>query len=56
MNDVAHHWAGWVVGEGMGSLSHDDDADCPDSLNGVWDVSDGGDGWMEDSTLSVTCS
>ena len=27
--DVPHHWEGWVVGEGLGSLSHDGDADCP---------------------------
>ena len=24
VNDVTHHWSGWVVGEGMGNLSHDD--------------------------------
>ena len=30
VNDVTHHWSGWVVGEGMGNLSHDDDEGCPD--------------------------
>ena len=27
--DVPHHWEGWVVGEELGSLSNDGDADCP---------------------------
>jgi len=56
VNDVTHHWSGWVVGEGMGSLSHDADADCPDSLDAAWDVSDGAEDWLEDATLSVKCN
>ena len=27
--DIPHHWEGWVVGEGLGELSHDGDTDCP---------------------------
>ena len=27
--DVPHHWEGWVVGEELGSLSNNGDADCP---------------------------
>jgi len=53
--DVPHHWEGWVVGEGLGSLSHDGDADCPASLGSGWDVADG-DEWQEDSSLTITCS
>ena len=40
----------------MGSLSHDQDELCPDSLGSSWDVSDGQDGWLEDTTLSVSCA
>ena len=54
LNDVEHHWAGWVVGEGMGSLSHDQDHDCPAQLPQGWDVADG-EGWVEDSSLTVEC-
>ena len=60
MDDVAHHWSGWVVGAGqgaeLGSLSHDEDADCPTSLGPGWDVADGAGGWVEDTSLTVTCS
>ena len=54
VEDVAHHWSGWVVGEGMGSLSHDEDPDCPAQLPQGWDVADG-EGWVEDSSLTVQC-
>ena len=56
VNDVTHHWAGWVVGQGqgMGSLSHDGDSDCPSDLPQGWDVADG-EGWLADSSLSVQC-
>ena len=55
--DVAHHWAGWVVagpGQGMGSLSHDGDSDCPSQLPPGWDVAQG-EGWQTDSSLAVQC-
>ena len=57
LNDVGHHWAGWVLGSGpgLGSLSNDEDGDCPSSLAAAWDVSDGGEGWVGDTSLSVTC-
>ena len=57
LNDVAHHWAGWVLGSGpgLGSLSNDEDGDCPSGLGAAWDVSDGGEGWVGDTSLSVTC-
>ena len=56
LNDVTHHWSGWVVGQGqgMGSLSHDGDTDCPSQLSQGWDVADG-EGWLADSSLSVEC-
>ena len=54
VEDVAHHWSGWVVGEGMGSLSHDEDSDCPAQLPQGWDVADG-QGWVGDDSLSVQC-
>ena len=57
LSDVAHHWAGWVVGQGqggLGSLSHDGDTDCPSELTQGWDVADG-EGWLADSSLSVQC-
>ena len=56
VNDVAHHWSGWVVGEGqgLGNLSHDGDTDCPSQLSQDWDVAQG-EGWLADSSLSVQC-
>ena len=58
VEDVAHHWAGWVVGQpgqAMGSLSHDGDTDCPSQLPPGWDVAQG-EGWLADSSLTVECS
>jgi len=57
LNDVGHHWAGWVLGSGpgLGSLSNDEDGDCPSGLSAAWDVSDGGESWVGDTSLSVTC-
>jgi len=54
MNDVQHHWEGWVIGEGLGSLSHDDDADCPVELGSGWDVAEGN-GWVKDDTVQIVC-
>ena len=34
--DVPHHWEGWVVGEALGSLSNDGDADCPVDISILW--------------------
>ena len=54
VNDVAHHWEGWVVGEGLGSLSHDGDASCPVELGEGWDVADGNN-WVRDETVQILC-
>lgn len=42
-------------GPGLGSLSNDEDGDCPSGLGAAWDVSDNGEGWVGDTSLSVTC-
>ena len=54
LNDVAHHWEGWVVGEGLGSLSHDEDASCPVKLWVGRDVAEGN-GWITDETMQIVC-
>jgi len=54
VNDVAHHWEGWVVGEGLGSLSHDGDTSCPVELGEGWDVADGN-SWVRDETVQLLC-
>ena len=54
LNDVAHHWEGWVVGDGLGSLSHDEDASCPVELGVGWDVAEGN-GWVKDETVNIVC-
>jgi len=54
LNDVGHHWEGWVLGEGLGNLSNDGDASCPGDLSGGWDVLQD-DSWVTDETVQVVC-
>ena len=54
LNDVAHHWEGWVVGEGAASLSHDEDVNCPVELGVGWDVAEEN-GWVTDETAQIVC-
>ena len=54
VDDIPHRWNGWVVGEGGGKISSDEDPDCPSETEQTWDVFVGN-AWIRDETLVLNC-
>jgi len=55
IDDVPHRWSGWVMGEGMGKISNDEQSDCPSDMAQFWDVFVDNT-WVKDESLSVVCN